>query len=133
MRKNALAPTDEELEYGDYLHDERREQRAEEQAEMFEKPLEPDAYVILQLFINWRGIDIPQDFEDLCHVYHSVHTDPNKLPKTSWSRARVLRAVEQCQAAGLVIYREHHDGHKYELTKQGLEARKAEYERRVRR
>lgn len=101
------------------------------QSEMFDKPIEPDMFVILELFTNWRGIDVRKDFEDLCHVYHSVHTHPEKLPKTSWSPARVLRAVQKCEAAGLVIYPETVTGHKYEITNKGIEARRIERERRV--
>lgn len=104
------------------------------QAQLFDDgpALTQDMYVILQLFTNWRGIDIAQDFEGLCHVYHSVHTHPDKLPKTSWSPARVLKAVEKCEAAGLVIYPETYTGHKYEITAKGLAARKAETVRRMR-
>ncbi|MBB5321196.1 hypothetical protein [Marinobacter oulmenensis] len=90
-------------------------------------PLTTDMHVILQLFTNYRGIDIRRDFEGLCHVYHSVHTHPDKLPKTSWSPARVLKAVQKCQAAGLVTYPETDTGHKYEITAKGIEARRTAY------
>lgn len=102
-----------------------------QQSEMFAKPIEPDMQVILELFTNWRGVDVRKDFEDLCHVYHSVHTHPDRLPKTSWSPARVLKAVQKCEALGLVTYPETDTGHKYEITINGIEARRAEWERRA--
>ena len=61
--------------------------------------LTTDMHVILQLFTNYRGIDVAKDFFGLSHVYHSVHTHPEKLPKSSWSEAgfRRQRAAGCCQ------------------------------------
>ena len=44
-----------------------------------EQPITRDMHVMLQLFINWRGFDISQDFEGLSHVYHSVHIHRRKM------------------------------------------------------
>lgn len=132
MRRNALEPNDDEMEYGDYLCDERRAEKRERQAEMFSKPLAQDMYVLLQLFENYRGIDIRQDFTGLHHVYHSVYTNPGKLPKSSWSEARVLNAIEACEAAGLIADVGYNPGVWWEITKAGAEARKAETLRRMR-
>lgn len=125
MRKNPLVPADDELDYGDYLCDERREERAEEQAEMFDRPLPEDTYTLLRLFENHRGIDVPQDWFDLKQHYHGALDDPKS--RESWSSARLNRALDDADARGLVVYR-----NKWEITAAGLEARKAEYERRVR-
>lgn len=92
-----------------------------------EEPITTDMRVILELFTNYRGIDIAQDFYDLCHVYHSVHTNPNKLPKTSWSETRVLKAIGKCEAAGLIEYGEKDTGHKWTITQKGIDARKSAY------
>lgn len=97
------------------------------QAELIEKPLSPDVYTLLRLFENCHGIDHPQTFDDLKQHYHSVYDDPKALPKISWSRARLSKALDAAEADGLVEYREH-----WEITAKGLEARKAEYERRMR-
>lgn len=125
MRKNALVPTDEECEYGDYLHDERREQRAEEQAELFAKPLAPDVFTLLRLFENHRGIDVPQGWDDLKQRYHGALDDPKS--RESWSSARLSKALDAAEAMGLVVYRQ-----QWEITSKGLEARKAEAVRRMR-
>lgn len=94
--------------------------------------LTTDMYVLLQLFTNCWGVDVPEDFHGLSHVYHSVHTHPDKRPKSSWSEARVLRAIDACEEAGLIAYRNTHTGHKWEITAKGLEARQAETLRRMR-
>lgn len=125
MRKSALVPTDEECEYGDWLHDERREQRAEEQAELFAKPLSPDTYTLLRLFENHRGIDRPQGWDDLKQHYHGALDDP--ASRESWSNGRLSKALDIAEAEGLVVYRK-----QWEITSQGLEARKAEHSRRMR-
>lgn len=98
---------------------------AANQANLFtnEVALTTDMYVLLQLFTNYRGIDIPQDFFGLSHVYHSVYTHPDKRPKTSWSEARVRKAIDACEEAGLIAYGNYHDGHKWMITERGLKAR----------
>ena len=80
-------------------------------------------HVILQLFTNYRGIDVAKDFFGLSHVYHSVHTHPEKLPKSSWSEARVLKAIRKCEEAGLIQYGEKETGHKWTITPEGIRAR----------
>jgi|TARA_Y100001956_G_C4094384_1_gene174480 hypothetical protein len=85
--------------------------------------LTTDMHVILQLFTNYRGIDVAKDFFGLSHVYHSVHTHPEKLPKSSWSEARVLKAIRKCEEAGLIQYGEKETGHKWTITPEGIRAR----------
>lgn len=101
------------------------------QQELFENPLTQDMYVLLQLFENYRGIDIRQDFFGLHHVYHSVYTHPGKLPKTSWSEQRVMKAIEACEAAELIADVGENRGVWWEITAKGREARKAETVRRM--
>lgn len=99
------------------------------QQELIEKPLSPDVFTLLRLFENYRGIDRPQSWDDLKQFYHSVYDDPreNNGFKSSWSSARLSKALDAAEAAGYVVYRE-----KWEITSQGLEARKAETIRRMR-
>ncbi|GAA0840930.1 hypothetical protein GCM10009113_06680 [Marinobacter szutsaonensis] len=82
-----------------------------------------DMHVLLQLFTNYRGIDIDQDFFGLSHVYHSVYTHPEKLPKSSWSETRVLNAIRKCEEAGLIAQKERCDGWKWKITERGTAAR----------
>lgn len=84
-----------------------------------------DMFVLLQLFTNHFGNDVATDFHGLSHVYHSVHTHPDKIPKSSWSETRVLNAIRKCEEADLISYREHCDGHKWTITERGLAARAA--------
>ena len=87
--------------------------------------LSTDMYVLLQLFTNHFGVDRPKDFYGLHHVYHSVHTHPDKLPKSSWSEAGVWRAIKACEQAGLIAYGEKGADHKWTITQRGIEARRA--------
>lgn len=86
--------------------------------------LTTDMLVTLQLFTNYRGMDIPQDFTGLSHTYHSVFTHPDKRPKSSWSEARVLAAIRKCEEADLISYGEHCCGHKWTITERGIAARR---------
>lgn len=97
------------------------------QAQLFDNgpALTQDMHVLLELFENYRGIDIRQDFFGLHHVYHSVYTHPGKLPKTSWSEDRVLKAIRACEAAGLISDVGERRGCHWEITGAGVEARKA--------
>lgn len=101
------------------------------QQELLEKPLAQDMYVLLQLFENYRGIDVRQDFFGLHHVYHSAYTHPGKLPKTSWSEPRVMKAIEACEAAELIADVGETPGVWWEITAKGRKARKAETVRRM--
>ena len=94
------------------------------QQELIEKPLSPDVFTLLRLFENHRGIDRPQDWFDLKQHYHGAMDDPSN--RESWSSARLSKALDAAEAAGYVVYRE-----KWEITSQGLEARKAETVRRM--
>ena len=87
-----------------------------------------DMFVLLQLFTNYRDIDIAQDFHGLSHVYHSVYTQPDKIPKTSWSTERVMRAIEKCEEADLISYGETITGHKWTITEKGIAARRAAFQ-----
>lgn len=111
MRRNQLVPTDEE------------------QAELFVKPLAPDVFTLLRLFENYRGIDVPQSWDDLKQVYHSVYDDPreNKSARSSWGSARLNKTLDSAEALGLIEYQD-----KWEITAKGLEVRKAETVRRMR-
>lgn len=124
MRRNPLEPNDDELEYGDYLCDERRAEKRERQAEMFSKPLAPDVFTLLRLFENYRGIDVPQDWFDLKQRYHGAIDDPSS--RECWTATRLNRALDEAESAGLIEYE-----HKWEITTKGLEARKAETVRRM--
>ncbi|WP_372986985.1 hypothetical protein [Marinobacter sp.] len=87
--------------------------------------LTTDMSVLLQLFTNYRGYDIAQDFFGLSHRYHSVFTHPDKLPKSSWSEARVLAAIRKCEEADLIVEREYNCGHRWTITTRGIAARRA--------
>lgn len=132
MRRNALEPNDDEMEYGDYLCDERRAEKRERQAELFSKPLAQDVFTLLQLFENDRGIDVGQNWLDLLQVYHSVYDEPDKKPRTSWRPDRLRRALEQAEALGLVGDGIAEWGKDWMLTAKGAQARKAETVRRMR-
>lgn len=94
------------------------------QQELIEKPLPPDVFTLLRLFENHRGIDRPQDWFDLKQHYHGALDDPDS--REVWSAPRLSKALDAAEAAGYVVYRE-----KWEITSQGLEARKAETVRRM--
>ncbi|WP_379945102.1 hypothetical protein OZ656_06255 [Marinobacter sp. LM1] len=103
-------------------------ERSDEQAEMFAKLLPKDVYTLLRLFENYRGIDLPQGWQDLLQVYHSVFEDPDKRPKTSWRPDRLRKALDKAQELGLIeLQRNHH----WMITPEGLKARKAETVRRM--
>lgn len=125
MRRNALEPNDDEMEYGDYLCDERRAEKRERQAEMFNKPLAPDVFTLLRIFENWRGIDEPQSFPELLQHYHGALDDPSS--RESWGKCRLSRAIDAAFDQGLIEYE-----HKWQITAKGAQARKAETVRRMR-
>jgi hypothetical protein len=121
-----LLPSDEELEKADYLYDQRREERADEQqAELFSKPLPADVFTLLRLFTNYRGIDEPQSYPDLHQHYHGAFDDPNS--REVWGKCRLSRTIDVAFERGLITYRK-----KWEITDKGLAARKAETVRRMR-
>lgn len=132
MRRNPLEPNEDELEYGDYLCDERRAEKRERQAEMFSKPLAQDVFTLLQLFENERGVDVGQSWLDLLQRYHSVYDEPDKKPKTSWRPDRLRKALDQAEALGLVGDGIAEWGKDWMLTAKGVQARKAETLRRMR-
>lgn len=98
------------------------------QVEMLESPLNPDVFTLLRLFENHRGIDVPQSWDDLKQVYHSVYDDSREieLGKSSWSPARLNKALDAAWLLGLIEYE-----HKWMITAKGLEARKEETVRRM--
>lgn len=103
------------------------------QVELLEKPISADVFVILRTFENYRGVDVEQDIDDICHQYHSVYLEP-KAPKASWSGRRVISALGKAMDQGLV-YQPYSKilgrTHNYCLTQKGIEARRAETVRRM--
>lgn len=96
------------------------------QFELLEKPISPDVYILLRLFENYRGIDRPQDWFDLLNWNHGALYEP--ATRETWRPQRLSRVLDEAEAAGLVEYTD-----KWMITDAGLEARKAEMVRRVKR
>jgi len=102
------------------------------QEEMMDRSIESDVFTLLRLFENERGIDVGQNWLDLLQRYHSTYDEPEKRPKTSWRPERLRRAIDRAKAAGFI------EGagdwiKDWKVSDKGLEARKAETARRMRR
>lgn len=91
------------------------------------EPLTTDMHVLLQLFTNWRGIDVGQDWLDLLQVYHSVYEDPDKRPKTSWRPDRLRKALDKAEDLGLIADGRAEWGKDWMITAKGIQARQAAY------
>jgi len=92
------------------------------------KPISNDAFILLRLFENHRGIDVPQSWTDLLQRYHSVYENPDKRPKTSWRPERLRKALNEAEAQGLI---ELQRSHNWTITSRGLEVRREETVRRM--
>lgn len=88
-------------------------------------PMDSDAFTALRLFENHHGIDRPESWDGLLRRVHGAYEIPPT--RTEWGKARLGKAVDKAEAAGLISYRED-----WVLTKAGAEARKAETVRRMR-
>jgi len=102
------------------------------QGEIIDRAVSSDVFTLLCLFENERGVDIGQNFLDLLQNYHSVYDEPKKRPKTSWSANRLRNALDQAEASGFI-----ENGKEWlkdwKISTRGLEVRKAETVRRMRR
>lgn len=88
-------------------------------------PMDSDAFTVLRMLENHRGIDVPQSWEALLHRYHSAYDDMES--RTSWGRSRLSNALDVAEAHGLIEYRE-----AWRITRAGADARRAETVRRMR-
>lgn len=100
--------------------------RTEDQLDLIPKaqaPLPSDVRLLLWLFRRHQcrhtSEDHPQWLDSLAWGYHSAYEDPD-APKAQWGRRRVLRAIDQAEAAGLIV---DYQGKYFLITEAGVQAR----------